>query len=339
MDDEDQEKIILMDLFKAQVEAQGASVPIDVSGRGFQIHHLRVRPTYGEGHRLYFCADKRLVTSEKLEGKLPNLESSIKDAEGKPFVYSGYVSGDFLDETVNPERTEFVMPDENTAFGDPTWNGLLARVSQEAKTYLDPFTATVKQEKEERIKEFVRTKAPTYRPLVKHRPDILDAIPSNLSDDRLDLELYRHNQDYERGLREKGEQLVASIHKDNDGELTYSYNAFLEEWNESGIAKLANHVAYRKATLKILKASLSLNKQAKYSLEEAVHQLICPLRKTSDDVPSDQMNLWIIDEKLAYHFYLASDVPFKSLKNDIVQVDSADRTDLLIFNSAAAFVE
>jgi hypothetical protein len=339
VDDHDPERIMLIDLFNAQIETHGASVPIDVAGHNFQIRHLRVRPTYGDGHRLYFCADKRLVTSEKLEGKLPNLESSIRDENDKPFVYSGYVSGAFLDETVNSERTEFVMPDENSAFGDPTWNTLLSRVSQEAKTYLEPFTATVKKEKEERIKEYVRSKAPTFRPLVKHRPDILDAIPYNLTDDKLDVELYRHNQEYERDLREEGEKLVASIQDSDTIAIRATYNRFLEEWNESGIAKLANHVAYRKATLKILRGSLSLKKDAKYSLEEAVHQIICPLRKTSDDIPADQMNLWIIDERLAYHFYLASDVPFSSIKQDVVKVDSLDRVDLLIFDSATAFVD
>lgn len=339
VDDADQEKIALSDIFKDQVGTQGSSVPLEVSGRAFQVHHLRVRPTYGDGHRLYFCADKRLVMSEKLVGRLPNLENSIKDPEGKLFVYSGYVSGEFLDETVNSERTEFVMPDENVAFGDPTWNGLTSQASLEAQKFLEPFTATIKQEKEERIKAFVRTKAPTFRPLVKHRPEIIDLIPSNLTDDRLDQELYKHNQAYEYSLRETGERLVASIEEGNELTMRSTYNAFLEEWNESGIAKLANHVAYRKATLKLLRASLSLNTKAKYSLEEAVHRLICPLRKTSDDVPAEQMNLWIIDEKLAYHFYLASDIPLKSLKEEIVDVNSSDRTDILIFNNAAAFVE
>ena len=31
------------------------------------------------------------------------------------------------------------------------------------------------------------------------------------------------------------------------------------------------------------------------------------------------MNLWVLDEKLAYHYYLASDVQFKQLKDDVMQ--------------------
>ncbi len=316
----------------------GKSVPIKIADQEFSIHNLRVRPTYGDGHRLYFCADKRLVTSERLEGKLPNLEASLKDENGKPFVYSGYISGSFLDSTVNPERTDFVMPDENSAFGDPTWSSLVSTLASQAQEYLDPFTAPIKQEKEGRIREFVRTKAPSYRPLVKHRPEILNQIAANLSDDKLDQELYRLNQEYERSLKERSEQIAGAI--SIEGSIgAKTYDAFLEEWNEAGIAKLANHIAHRKATLKMLRASLGLNSNAKYSLEEAVHRLICPLRTTSDDVSADQMNLWIIDEKLAFHFYLASDIPFRSLQKDIVDVKSSDRTDLLVFQNAAAFVE
>ncbi len=338
-DDDTNEKIDLGELYTSQVETFGKATALQVGNQSFQVNHLRVRPSYGEGHRLYFCADKRLVRSERLEGKIPNLDSSIKDSLGKPFVYSGYISGKFLDESVTPERTDFSMPDENSAFGDPTWAGLVGKISDEAKGYLEPFTAPLKREKEERIREYVRSKAPSFRPLVKHRPDILDSIPTNLSDEKLDIELYRYNQEYERTLREKGEQFVANIINIEGSFGVSSYDAFLEEWNESGVAKLANHIAHRKATLKMLRTSLGLTKEAKYSLEEAIHRLIFPLRKTSDDVPPDQMNLWIIDEKLAYHFYLASDIAFKSLQKDVLEVESSDRSDILIFNRPAAFVE
>jgi hypothetical protein len=73
----------------------------------------------------------------------------------------------------------------------------------------------------------------------------------------------------------------------------------------------------------------------KYQLENSVHQLIFPLRKTSDDVRPDQMNLWILDEKLAYHYYLASDIRFDMQE---VSLPSSDRPDIVIFSGPAAFV-
>lgn len=339
VDSQTNEKTDLSTLFSEEVETRGSARDVQVANRNLKLHNLKVRPTYGEGHRLYFCADKRVVRSERLEGKIPNLDGSMKDDSGKSFVYSGYVSGDFLDESVNTERTDFVLPEDEDVLGDPTWKDLITNIACEAKNFLEPYTAPIKEGKEARIQNFVRTKAPTFRPLVKHRPHILDEIPANISDDKLEIELFKLNQGYERSLKEKGELLVASLIQADGNVTANTYDSFLEEWNESGIAKLATHVAYRKATLKILRASLGLNKEAKYSLEEAIHRLIFPLKKTSDDVPADQMNLWIIDERLAYHFYLASDIPFKSLQKDVLDLESKDRSDIVIFNQASAFVE
>jgi hypothetical protein len=60
-------------------------------------------------HRLNFCAHKRTVKTEHLGTKIPNLMPSLKDpGKGeRPFVYSGYVSGPYLDQTVSARRTGF----------------------------------------------------------------------------------------------------------------------------------------------------------------------------------------------------------------------------------------
>ncbi len=103
------------------------------------------------------------------------------------------------------------------------------------------------------------------------------------------------------------------------------------------MAKLARYVAHRKATLAFLTDRLGLRADGRYPLEESVHQIIFPLKKTSDDIQSDRMNLWIIDEKLAYHYYLASDKQFRHLEP--VELSSQNRADLVIFNNPFAFAD
>ena len=92
------------------------------------------------------------------------------------------------------------------------------------------------------------------------------------------------------------------------------------------------------ATLAFLEQRLSLQDDSKYAREEAIHEVIFPLKATSDDVRPDQMNLWILDEKLAFHFYLASDKPLSQMK-DAVEVNSRLRPDLAIFGHPFAFAE
>ena len=113
---------------------------------------------------------------------------------------------------------------------------------------------------------------------------------------------------------------------------------FLEEWNEAGMAELARYVAHRKAILSFLEANIVAQGDGKYALERALHNVIFPLKTTSDDVPAERMNLWVLDERLAYHHYLASDTTFKRMTGTI-QSDSKDRPDLVIFQRPSAFVE
>jgi hypothetical protein len=252
-------------------------------------------------------------------------------------MYAGYVSGAYLDECVNSERTDFVMPDDDSAVHGPGWSSLFKRAIEEAADFVSPFTTSVKNAKEIRIADYVRSKAPEYRAVVKHRKDLLDPIAPDLPEEKLDVELYKVNQVYEAQLRQQSSSILSSLETgpvDWDS-FVQKYATFLEEWNESGVAKLARHIVHRKATLDFLKASLKANSLGKYQLESAIHRLIFPLKKTSDDVHPDQMNLWILDEKLTYHYYLASDIPFNQQD---VRLPSKDRADIIIFNGPSAFV-
>jgi hypothetical protein len=121
-------------------------------------------------------------------------------------------------------------------------------------------------------------------------------LPPNLPPDRLDVELYKIDQVYDFELREQGRKILAeegAAACDID-EHDRKFRRFIEEWNEAGMSKLARHVAYRKATLAFLSERLKLQRDGHYALEDSVHKIIFPLRTTSDDIRSDQMNLWII---------------------------------------------
>jgi hypothetical protein len=72
-------------------------------------------------------------------------------------------------------------------------------------------------------------------------------------------------------------------------------------------------------------------------LEEIIHRIIYPMRATSEDVPYEQQNLWIIDERLSYHGYLTSDMPLDT--TSVLLNDSKSRPDLMIFERALTFAE
>ena len=338
----DDTAIVLNDHFKTEILFKKETRGFTVKDLPFSIDHIFVGASSETVHCLHFCANLRSVKSEAILERIPNLQKTLQDQPtGKALTYTGYISSKYLDDRVVSERTQFdISDDPSEMFADEvSWNHLVQQGVDQAKQFLAPYTEPVGRAKIDRIRTFVQTKAPEYRPVVKHCPEMLDAVPFGLSDDKLDLELYKIAQVYDTGLRNRYQELLAQGDKkaESVADRKKRLEAFLQEWNEAGMSKLARHVAHRKATLAFLEEQLRLKKDGKYPLEESVHEVIFPLRCTSDDVRPNDMNLWILDERLAYHYYLASDKKFSQL--DAIEVDNEKRVDLLIFNNPFAFAE
>ncbi len=343
-DAQEKTDIDLLDVFEREMKLDAEPRELVVKGHKFKLTHVRLLAPQELPHSMWFCAHNRLVRTEPLPKHLPNLETAlVEPTSGRNFVYAGYLSGQTLDTAVNAERTRFEMLDqtENTVFaGDICWQDIVAAAVGKAREFLDPYTRPLNEAKRERVKQFVATEAPQYRPLLKHKPERIDALRSNLNDEQLDVELYQIGQEWDSELRAEYRKLLAAGNdtaKSHD-EHRRRYERFIEEWNEAGVAKLARYVIHRKATLDFLDERRGLKSDGKYPLEDAIHEIVFPLKKTTDDVRVENTNLWIIDEKLAYHYFLASDKPLNQIP-EAVEVDSLERPDLLIFDRPFAFAD
>jgi hypothetical protein len=343
-DNTEQTDLDLNRLFTTEMRLDVVGKDFQIKGQKFHISHVRLLAPQELQHSLSFCAHKRSVKTEVLSKILPNLETALTEPEGeKKFIYAGYVSGPLLDGCVNSERTRFDILDQTADTlleNELGWQDILDAAVTKAKDVLEPFTRPLNEAKKERIKTFVVTEAPQYRPLLKHKAEQIDSLRSNLTNDQLDVELYKIGQGWDLELRAEYRKLLAE--KDETAtsqeEFRQRYERFLEEWNESGISKLARYVVHRKATLDFLEERRGLKDDEKYHLENAIHEIVFPLKKTTEDVRIENMNLWIIDEKLAYHYFLASDKPLNQI-GDTIEVDSEDRPDLLIFNRPFVFAD
>jgi hypothetical protein len=343
-DNYEQTDIDLNRLFTTEMRLDVENKDFQVKGQRFRLSHVRLLAPQDSTHSLSFCANDRSVKVEPLPKFLPNLETALTEPKDeRKFFYAGYVSGRALDLTVNTERTRFDIPDQATEPLYPnelSWQDIFDATLAKAKAFLDPFTHPLNEAKKERITQFVNTEAPQYRPLLKHKPERIDNLRSNLTDEQLDLELYKIGQEWDTELRVEYRKLL----KEKDETVTSQeefrrrYERFLEGWNESGIAKLARYVVHRKATLEFLEERRRLKDDDKYHLEDAIHEIIFPLKKTNEDVRIENMNLWIVDERLSYHFFVASDKPLNQIA-EAIEVDSKNRPDLLIFNRPFAFAD
>lgn len=77
------------------------------------------------------------------------------------------------------------------------------------------------------------------------------------------------------------------------------------------------------------RSPLRKNDSEKFNKESYVHNIIYPMRTTSDEIEYANHNLWLIDEKLAYCSFISSDIPFN---ND----NKEERTDIMILDNPVA---
>ena len=139
-------------------------------------------------------------------------------------------------------------------------------------------------------------------------------------------------------LREEGTKLFDS--GDADAEFDAYAQQFSEYFSKIGDVNqsdLARYVFDRKLILQFLQKLLAVQESGKHALEDRVHRLIFPMGATSDDVPFERHNLWLLDERLAYHRYLASDKQLR--KTEPLINDSKKELDLIIFDKACAFTD
>ena len=339
---DDSNKIDLKLLFQKEYQTYSSTCIFKVGSEAFSMTSMKLlRSSDPYNHRMHYCANNREVSSEPLKDDIPDLNHKITTTDGEPFSYLTFVSGEYLDKSVNSERTDFNIPKEPTSLLKDivTLSDIKLQALKEVRSQLQEFLLPIQEQKRDRIQTFVQTKAPEYRHILKYEKESLDHIAPDITDDSLEIELHRIHHKLELDVKMQSKEYVNTKPSDirNYPEYRERYNRFFEKLNDVGKANIAKYVIHRKIVLDILENNLKQKDNDKYAIEESIHEIIFPLRTTSDDITYGNQNLWVLDEKLSYHYFLASD---KKLKNmEIIEVESDNRPDLLIFNNPCAFVD
>lgn len=335
--DSDDHKFDLDEVYDQLVASKDAThSEFAIRGIKFDVAHFLLHHQPHFRHSLNFCANKRLVTQKRLQDRVANLPSAIKNADRDgEYIYTAYVTSDYLDHAVNQVRTDFeIMPEDGFEVpGELKWNEIEDGALERVREYLSPFTTVVREQKVERIRKYIAEEAPQYRYILKRHPEELDAIAPDVSNEKLDSQLYTITRDIEVALRAEAKTLLPDVEPTSDGydleQELHKLSQWYSEANEVGKSALAKYIVHRKQILTTLERVLKIQPTGKYSREDVIHTIIFPLRATSDDITYDQHNLWVIDEKLSYHEYLASDTTLR--KNEKLDNDSQSRPDIIVF--------
>lgn len=297
-------------------------------------------------HKINFCAHNRTVREEGLFNRIPDLgKYSLGDDQGK-FYYQAFVVGDVLDENVDLERVGFTFPTEEEETEDNELglpeeltlskirNGAINTIEELLADYLDD----VRNKKVDSYRPIIQNELPQYNHLVNHKAEEVKRLAPNLTKEKLDVELYKIETNWKVEVKNEGIKILGEK-KDiqNLDEYKKQYEKFLADFNEVGKADLARYVVHRRSVIQLLEKLIEKNEENRFYDEDIIHSIFFPIRTSGDEVPHDKQNLWLIDERLTYHSFLASDKRFNQIKQ--LESSSSDRTDLLIYNDALAFAE
>lgn len=324
----------LVDYYDKQYKDSLNQDPLKVNGDEYTLYHMLLSEG-ADKHELHFCANSREVKSFDLAKYIPNMQRKLSDG-AKNYYYVGYLAGSYLDQTVNTERSDFDFLDE-PLFGKAGEADILKATIEYIRTYLDDDLSKVASEKKKQIDRLVKTQHPKYRLLLNERPEVYDEIPAGLPDDKIDLELYKHQQKWEMDTVQKKHDIEKKVKQNatSDAGFQKLFDEYCKSITDLSRASLSEYVAHRKAVIDLLEEALEADANGKYSKENRIHSIICPMQSTSDEIPYDDMNLWLVDDKLSYHHFLASDKKIKTIP--VLENVTDKRMDIAVFDAALSY--
>jgi hypothetical protein len=337
------------DVFEKDYKTAATQHAFNIKGVPFTMHGFRLTSPRVVKHKLVYAANQRGVFSENLDKFVPNLNRRLQDEHGNSFVYLAFVQSPYLTEHVNPARTDFDM---DAAEDDDAEQPLLAfeevirrgDIRDECIRCIQQDLAevikSINEEKEERIRQYVQADAPQYKILMRDTSKFIDKISPTANKTDIDAALHREIHQRETKMRAEGARIIREAEKVDDyDDYQRKLADFMENYNELGASALAQYIAHRRIILDFLDRAISREEDAKkYPLERVVHQLVFPMRTTSEELPYCEQNLWMIDERLTFHSFVASDKRLDAIDANLAS-DSEKRPDLFIFDRKIVYGE
>ncbi len=303
----DSNLINLNTLYTEKYKAEKEDVVIDDN----TFHFIKVFSHISENKILY-CADNRVVKEDKLSKHIIELKTSLPNNDYVQY----FIAGEIFNKTVNSERTDF----ESTLFNE--YNVDFKKLEEKIVSHIDKnLSGEISQQKEDNrnyLNEYVKKEAPQYKNILRYATDEqIRKVHKDMKADLIDQELFYIKQSVEKDIKKRSNEL-SSLDDENVKEL-------IEKVTALNSANLTEYIIYRKTIIGTLSKYLKVDAN---SLEDDIHKLIYPMQ-TIDNKDYSEHNLWLIDDRLAFHSFCASDVQFKKFLDES---KSADRPDVLIFD-------
>ena len=245
-----------------------------------------------------------------------------------------FCSSTYLDDNVNLERETFNFPRETSdMYYALTQNEI---ESEAAKLTASTFEKDVKvrsEKQKKRIHEYVTAQAPWHLPYIKELD--YSSIPYNGNNEKIEIEPQKAKFKKELSTRIELKKVLASF--DNtptngaNGKPSSTLQSVIREISDIGKSDLAHYVCSRKLVLETFQGLLKRREDGKSELEKEIHNIIFTMGKDSEELGYEDHNLWLLDERLVFSEYIASDKKISNKK------DALGEPDLLVFDMKQSF--
>ena len=292
----------------------------------FEITYIPLPSSEINKHEIVFTADKREVKRKAINSQL---YASPFDINGELKNIIIYVKGDYLNSIVTEDRTDFMFPDKDNSLYISE-SEIINAVTEKITEIYDKEISKIIEENEGRVDEFL-TENPFYRNLFDDsdsKDKILKEMNSKTSHDELENK-------FEEIARSKRKVIKSSIKNlELKGEYQEKLEKVLVDIDKLNQLELAKYVTHRRIIIELLEKILcKKDEDSNYHYEADLHNLVFPMRETGEKINYDEHNLWLLDDRLAYYKFLASDIPFTKIK----ETKNTERMDIAIFNNPIAF--
>ena len=281
--------------------------------------------------KIILTAHQREVIDTSLYKYIPEFEDDFYEEDKvtgskRNYIIKTYVTGEYLDTNVSLERDTFDFPKETPDIHYPFSQVEIERSTSEIAKELFSEDVNIRSEKKfNEIKQYVNNSAPWHRTYLKEL-DLTD-IPYKLSNEDIEIHLQRAKYKQETTTRIELKEYLSSTEEDLNEKISNAISRI----SEIGKSDLAHYVFNRKCILDALRELLKRRDDGKGELEKDIHNLIFPMGGDSEKTHYDKHNLWLLDERLVFTEFIASDQKISTKK------DALGEPDLVIFDKKRSF--
>lgn len=306
---------------------------IDKQKQSFTVKIFKIFFSKSES-KIILTGHNREVTEVALHTFIPEFEDEFFDEKQsgektskRNYVIKTYVLGKYLNQNVSLEREEFDFPKDRPDHFYPFSKGEIE--TEAANITKDIFSTDVKvrsEKKKKRVHDYINNSAPWHKSYIN---DVdLTSFAYNASDEQIELQLQKYKFEKEQ---ETKQQIQFLLHSTEDNDFDERLNKIISQVTDIGKSDLAHYVCNRKVVLQIFEELRKRNDSGKANLEKDVHSLIFPMNEDSTSINYEDHNLWLLDERLVFSEYIASDRKISREK------DALGEPDLVIFDIKQAF--